>query len=106
MKNMDVSFNFHRAYSIARKEVMHILRDPFTLALALGLPVMLVTFFGYAIDFEVKDIKLAVSDRDNGPAARRFKEIFSASGYFQPVGTGPAGPIACLLYTSPSPRDS
>lgn len=72
----------HRAWSVALKEVRHILRDPFTLALALGLPVMLVTFFGYAIDFEVRDIRLAVSDRDGGPAARRLKEIFTASGYF------------------------
>jgi len=88
-------FNVHRAYSIARKEVMHILRDPFTLTLALGLPVMLVTFFGYAIDFEARDIRLAVSDRDNGPAARRLKEVFSASGYFQPVDPA-AGPIAML----------
>ena len=90
-------FNIHRAYSIARKEVMHILRDPFTLALALGLPVMLVTFFGYAIDFEVKDIKLAVSDRDHGPAARRLKEIFSASGYFSLVPPASAsGPVGML----------
>ena len=36
------SFNLHRAYSISRKEVMQILRDPFTLALALGLPVPLL----------------------------------------------------------------
>ncbi|HOX22477.1 MAG TPA: ABC transporter permease [Elusimicrobiales bacterium] len=89
-------FNIHRAYSIARKEMMHILRDPFTLALALGLPVMLVTFFGYAIDFEVKDINLPVSDRDNGPAARRLKEIFSASGYFHLVEPGSAGPVVML----------
>ncbi|MDO8803345.1 MAG: ABC transporter permease [Elusimicrobiota bacterium] len=90
-------FNIHRAYSIARKEVMHILRDPFTLALALGLPVMLVTFFGFAIDYEVKNIKLAVSDRDNGPASRRLKEIFSSSGYFHLVESDPgAGPVALV----------
>ena len=92
-----IMFNIHRAYSIARKEVMHILRDPFTLTLALGLPVMLVTFFGYAIDYEVKNIKLAVSDRDNGPASRRLKEIFSSSGYFHPVAPEPGtGPVAML----------
>ena len=76
---------------------MHILRDPFTLALALGLPVMLVTFFGYAIDFEVKDIKIAVSDRDLGPAARRLKEIFSTSGYFSLVPQAAvSGPVEML----------
>lgn len=77
------SFDPRRAWSVARKEVMHVLRDPFTLALALGLPVMLVTFFGYAIDFEVRGVRLAVSDRDGGPAARRLTEAFSSSGYFR-----------------------
>jgi ABC-2 type transport system permease protein len=102
------AFNLHRAYSVARKEVMHILRDPFTLALALGLPVMLVTFFGYAIDFEVRDIKLAVSDRDQGPAARRLKEIFTSSGYFVPVEAGggavrllDSGRAAAALFIEP-----
>ncbi len=90
------AFDFHRAYSIARKEVMHIMRDPFTLTLALGLPVMLVTFFGYAIDFEVKDLKLAVSDRDKGPQARRLEQIFSSSGYFRLVPQDSGGPIAML----------
>ncbi|NLH39900.1 MAG: ABC transporter permease [Elusimicrobia bacterium] len=88
-------FDLNRAYSVARKEVMHILRDPFTLVLALGLPVMLVTFFGYAIDFEVRDIKLAVSDLDQGPAARRLKEIFTSSGYFIPVEAG-SGTVGML----------
>ena len=90
-------FNIHRAYSIARKEIMHILRDPFTLAIALGLPVLLVSFFGYAIDFEVREIKLAVSDRDNGPSARRLKEIFLSSGYFHLVDPVPGlRPVAML----------
>ncbi len=92
MKN----FNFHRAYAIARKEVMHILRDPFTLTLALGLPVMLVTFFGYAIDFEVKNVKLAVLDRDKGPAARRLEEIFSSSGYFTLAPAGSESPVEMI----------
>jgi ABC-2 type transport system permease protein len=103
-------FNLHRAYAVARKEVMHVLRDPFTLTLALGLPVLLVTFFGYAIDFEVKTVALSVSDRDGGPAARRLREIFSSSGYFLPAapvqGVSPvamldSGRAAAALYIEP-----
>ncbi len=89
------AFNPYRAWAVARKEVMHVLRDPFTLALALGLPVMLVTFFGYAIDFEVRGIQVAVADRDGGPAARRLKEIFAASGFFRVQDS--AGDPAALL---------
>lgn len=89
------AFSPHRAWAVARKEVMHVLRDPFTLALALGLPVLLVTFFGYAIDFEVRGIKVAVADRDNGPAARRLKEIFASSGYFRVLETA-GDPVGLL----------
>jgi len=92
-----MSFNIHRAYSIARKEVMHILRDPFTLALALGLPVVLVTFFGLVIDFEVKDIAVMVEDSDHGFAARRLREIFSSSDFFREVPQRPGeSPVAAL----------
>lgn len=72
-----------RALAIARKEVRHVLRDPFTLALALGLPLILVTFFGFAIDFEVRDIGLVVHDRDHSRQSRQLAEVFSSSGYFR-----------------------
>ncbi len=76
-------FIIGRAVSIAGKEVRHILRDPFTLALALGLPVILVTFFGFAIDFNVSGISMAVYDSDKSRLSRQFAEIFSDSGYFK-----------------------
>jgi len=37
--------------AIARKEVMHILRDPFTAGMALGLPIILVVFSAFADRF-------------------------------------------------------
>jgi ABC-2 type transport system permease protein len=72
-----------RALSIGRKEVRHILRDPFTLALALGLPLLLVTFFGFAIDLEAKDIRLVLHDRDRSRLSRQLADLFSSSGYFR-----------------------
>ena len=54
-----------RVASIAVKEVRHVLRDPFTLAFTLGIPVLLVTFFGFIIDFNYRDIVLVLEDRDN-----------------------------------------
>ncbi|HOW28512.1 MAG TPA: ABC transporter permease [Elusimicrobiota bacterium] len=78
-----ISFKFSRARSIALKEIRHILRDPFTVALALGLPFILVIFFGYAIDFDMKDIRLTCVDFDQSRASRQLTEIFSESGYFK-----------------------
>ena len=44
-----------RIFAIAEKETFHILRDPFTLAMALLLPVMMVVLFGVCIEFNVKN---------------------------------------------------
>src|ERR1700679_3563788 len=76
------SFNIDRALSIAHKEVRHIVRDPFTLGLALGLPLLMVLFFGYAMDFDVHDINIAVYDQDHPRASRQLTEVFQSSGYF------------------------
>ncbi|MCX5783299.1 MAG: ABC transporter permease, partial [Elusimicrobia bacterium] len=77
-----MNFNFTRARSIAKKEFKHILRDPFTLAMALGMPVILLTFFGFIIDFNYKNISLVFFDKDNSRFSREFRETFSSSGYF------------------------
>ena len=75
-------FVFSRAKSIAVKEVRHVLRDPFTLGLALGLPLLMVLFFGLAMDFNVKDIHVTAYDRDHTRASRQLLEVLESSGYF------------------------
>ena len=90
-------FDIHRAAAVARKEVMHILRDPFVLVLVLGLPVLLVVFFGFAIDFDVKNLKLAVYDRDNSRVSRQLVSVFESSGYFLPSpASSPSGAVGGL----------
>lgn len=76
-------FDARRAASIARKEARHILRDPVTLVVSLGLPVVLVLFFGFAIDFDVKRVDLLVADGDKSRVSRQLVEAISASGYFK-----------------------
>lgn len=75
--------NFKRAYSIAYKEVRHIWRDPFTLALSIGLPLLMVLFFGLAMDFNVHDIHMTAYDSDHSRASRELLETFESSGYFK-----------------------
>ncbi len=77
------SFDPHRALSIARKESRHIRRDPVTLAVSLGLPVLMVLFFGFAIDFDVRDVKVLVADGDRTRASRELAEMLSGSSYFR-----------------------
>ncbi len=82
-------FVWRRAASIARKEVFHILRDPVTLAAALALPLFLVVMFGIAIEFNVKNVRLAVCDFDRSQSSRRLLDAFGSSRYFllQNAGT-------------------
>lgn len=78
--------NLTRTLAIGEKEMYHLLRDRLNLAVALLLPVVIVSTLGAAIEFNVKDLRLAVYDRDKTAASRRLIETFTSSGYFVPVG--------------------
>ena len=69
--------------AIAQKEVFHIVRDPFTLALALGMPVIMVLFFGFAIEFNMERISLAVHDSSKTQNSWLLQRTFTSSGYFR-----------------------
>lgn len=75
--------SLRRIRSIALKEYRHILRDPFTLTVALLLPLIFVAFFGFVIDLDYKHLKVDVRDNDQTSVSRRFLEGVSASGYFK-----------------------
>ncbi|MBF0320766.1 MAG: ABC transporter permease [Nitrospirae bacterium] len=75
-----------RLLAIAKKELIQIYRDPFSLALAFLLPVVLMFIFGYAITFDVNNIKMAVYDEDRSPQSRQLIRSFTSSGYFNIVG--------------------
>jgi ABC-2 type transport system permease protein len=77
-----MTFVWRRSAAVARKEWFHIRRDPFTLALALVLPLVMVIIYGVAIDFNIKNVALAVSDSDQTQASRRLVDTFASSNYF------------------------
>lgn len=71
-----------RVRSVAAKEYKHILRDPFTLVVALVLPLIFVGMFGFVIDLDYKHMRLYVRDNDQTSVSRRFLQEVSSSGYF------------------------
>src|SRR5687767_2896087 len=71
-----------RLLAVARKEWLQLRRDPRSMALAFLLPVLLLLFFGYAISWDVRDIRLVVLDQDATAPSRALVESFEASGYF------------------------
>lgn len=85
MTSLWSKFRETRVYSIAHKESRHILRDPFTLGMALGLPMILLIFFGFAIDFDVRDLRLTVFDRDQSRPSRELIDTIRGTGLFNVV---------------------
>ncbi|MCA9737019.1 MAG: ABC transporter permease [Gemmatimonadota bacterium] len=71
-----------RLLAVARKEWIQIRRDTRSLALAFGLPLFLLIFFGYAIQLDVEDIQLGVLDRSRSQESRQLLESFEASDLF------------------------
>ncbi|GAB4237105.1 MAG: ABC transporter permease [Acidobacteriota bacterium] len=76
------SFSWRRWRAVARKECLHILRDPRSLIMSLALPALLLLLFGYALTLDVDRIPLVIRDGDQTPASRMLLERFRASRYF------------------------
>ena len=53
-----------RIAAIARKEVLHVVRDPRSLYLALGMPAVLLILFGYGVSFDMDHLPVVVVDED------------------------------------------
>src|SRR5437867_6847799 len=78
--------NLRRMRAVARKEFLHILRDPRSLAMALGLPLIMLLLFGYALTLDVDRIPTLIYDADHSPESRELIRQFQGSRYFQVLG--------------------
>ncbi len=81
----------NKVRAVAVKEFRQAVRDPLTLAMLLGLPTMMLLLYGYAVNFDVRHIRLAIEDRDKTAASRDLGAAFVNSGYFDLVADLPAG---------------
>lgn len=75
--------NLWRLLAMARKEAIQLRRDARSMMLAFALPVFLLLFFGYAISWDVKHIRIAVVNEDGGQHSRQMIESLEGSGYFE-----------------------
>src|SRR6185295_1977924 len=74
-----------KALSVGRKEVRQILRDRRTLLILLFIPAFFLLVYGYALNWDIRHISLAVDDRDRSVASRALISSFVNSGYFDLV---------------------
>ena len=77
--------NARRVRAVARKELLHIIRDPRSLGMGIAIPILLLLLFGYALTLDVDDVPFMVWDQSRTPASRELVSRFEASRYFSLV---------------------
>ncbi|BDD11809.1 transport permease protein (plasmid) [Fulvitalea axinellae] len=80
------------------KEFRHILRDPRTLAVIFGLPLIQLLVFGYAVRNEVENVDIAFYDQSGDEVTREIQSKIVATDNFQYAGSvhSPEGIEQCF----------
>jgi len=74
--------NLRRLWAVARKETLHIRRDPRSLGMAIGIPMLMLLAFGYALTLDVDRVPFVVWDQSGTPQSRDLVARFTATPYF------------------------
>ena len=75
-------FSLQRLLAILIKELVQMRRDRLTFAMMLGVPIMQLILFGYAINSDSKQLPSALLPLGNGPYTRALVSAFETSGYY------------------------
>ena len=83
------AFSVARWWSIVLKEFLQLRRDRVTFAMIVGVPIIQLALFGFAINTDPKHLPTAVIAADSSPFARSFIAAMRNSAYFDIVETLP-----------------
>jgi ABC-2 type transport system permease protein len=78
--------NRTRIKALVFKEFVQIRRDYRSLWMALAIPVVMLTLFGYALTLDVDQVPLVIWNQDNSATSRDFILNFRNSRYFKIIG--------------------
>jgi drug efflux transport system permease protein len=78
---------WNRIREIIRKEFLQALREPRMRALLIAPPLVQLLIFGYAVNLDVENSRIAWMDSDHTPASRDLLAAFQGSRYFKVVAT-------------------
>lgn len=82
---MSRSFSGARFWAVLAKEFVQMRRDRLTFAMMVGVPIIQLVLFGFAINSDPKALPTAVHAADNSIYARTFVRALENSGYFRVV---------------------
>lgn len=71
--------SFARIAAVTRKELLQLKRDRITFGLIVGVPLLLITLFGYAINFDVRHLQGVVLDEAHSSLSRELVAELAAS---------------------------
>jgi len=78
-------FAWSRFAAVVVKEFVQVRRDRLTFAMMIGVPIMQLVLFGYAINMDPKGLPMAVVAAESSPFSRSIVRSLEASGYFRVV---------------------
>ena len=79
-----------RIWALLHKEFIQTLRDRRTLLIQIGLPIVQLFIFGYAIRMNVEHVPTAVADQSLDSASRAYVQSMVVSGYFDVIAYLPS----------------
>ena len=79
------AFSWRRTLAIFIKEFQQMMRDRLTFAMAIGVPILQLVLFGYAINTDPKGLPTTVVAYDSAPMARSLLAALQNTGYFRIV---------------------
>jgi ABC-2 type transport system permease protein len=75
-----------KVIAVATKELRQILRDRRTLLILLFIPAFFLLLYGYALNFDIRNVSIVVKDQDRSTKSRELVSAFVNSGYFNLIG--------------------
>ena len=75
-------FSWSRWWSMVLKEFLQLRRDRITFGMIVGMPIMQLALFGYAINTDPKQMPTAIIAADHSPFTRSFVAAMKSSDYF------------------------
>jgi ABC-2 type transport system permease protein len=75
-------FSFSRWLAIVQKEFIQLKRDRLTFGMIVGVPVLQLLLFGFAINSDPKHLPTAIIDHDRSEFSRSIATAMGNSGYF------------------------
>jgi len=81
--NANRRFSLTRMWAVFIKEFQQMMRDRLTFAMAVGIPVLQLILFGYAINTDPKGLPTAIVSTDSGPLSRSIVAALQNTGYFR-----------------------